>query len=211
MAIPNLRPDPAPAPQWTRLRLGLLGLAAALVAGLVLLVGGALDRAVSQPAFLQAALGERAPQVSLVRAPTAGTTVRLREGGYHVDSGSFELGLRSVDDAGADGLERYEDGVGRRTSYGWEVSTVTRSRTEQFLTVARRQGQKTWRWELETLDLTPRVGADGRITFVHDDGLITSPAYLDAVRILAEDRREVSPKVLGWSVAQTAGRWLLEL
>ena len=195
------------------MKLAAIALVVAIAAGLVLFAGSSSDRPVEQAPFLQDALGERAPAAPLLRTPAPGTTVQLREGGYRVESGALDIGLRSIDSAlgGADELERFADGVTRRTSYGWESVTVTPSRTEQFLTVARHQGRETWRWELTTLDLSPRVGADGRITFARPNGLVSETTYLDRVRILDGERRDVTPAGLSWSVARSGGRWWLEL
>ena len=43
---------------------------------------------------------------------------------------------------------RYSHGVARTTSFGRETVVVTPEKTEQFMTVDRRQGAKTWRWRL---------------------------------------------------------------
>ena len=60
---------------------------------------------------------------------------------------------------------------------------MSEDRTEQFLTVGKRQGVKRWRWQLETLDLTPRVGGDGTVGFI-DDGRLSDRLVLEPVRIL---------------------------
>ena len=158
----QLRRKAPPACAWTHLHLVALAAVATLAGGFAILAGGALEHDPPQVEFLQEALGAPRSGAPLERRPTAGTVVRLAPGGYRVRAGGMTVGLSS-ENADGSKLERFDRGVARRTEYGWEAVTVSPERTEQYLTVARRQGPKTWRWQLSTLDLVPRVGADGAV------------------------------------------------
>ena len=88
---------------------------------------------------------------------------------------------------------------------------MTPAKTEQFLTVVERQGPKTWRWQLKSLNLTPRVGDDGAVGFIRNGRLMSDVAYIEPVRILDELGKDVTPDDARWSVAESGGRWFLEL
>ncbi|MHB1243941.1 MAG: hypothetical protein ACYC1P_11185, partial [Gaiellaceae bacterium] len=188
----------------------LVGIALAAALGAILLAGAATRREAPQVEFLQRALGEPAPAAALTRTPGPDTVVRLRAGGYDFRRGRVSVGLRSAA-ADTSELEPHANGASRRTPYGWEAVTVTPERTEQFLTVVERQGRKTWRWQLATLDLTPRVGDDGAVAFIGDGRLLSDVAYIEPVRILDALGADVTPAGARWSVAASGGRWFLEL
>ncbi len=78
---------------------------------------------------------------------------------------------------------------------------MTPAKTEQFLTVVERQGPKTWRWHLKSLNLTPRVGDDGAVGFIRNGRLMSDVAYIEPVRILDELGQDVTPDDARWSVA----------
>ena len=182
----------------------------AALLGAALLAGAALRRETPQVEFLQQALGEPVASAPLTRKPDANTVVQLHQNGYSLDRGAVSVGLRSTD-SGAGGLERRANGVSRRTAYGWEAVTVTPAKTEQFLTVVERQGPKTWRWHLKSLNLTPRVGDDGAVGFIRNGRLMSDVAYIEPVRILDELGKDVTPDGARWSVAESGGGWFLEL
>ncbi|MBA2460941.1 MAG: hypothetical protein H0V45_04110, partial [Actinobacteria bacterium] len=206
---PNLRRTAHPNPGRAFLRHVLLLGVAALAVGLAVIVGNVLDRRPPQVEFLQEALGERQARSLLERRPEAGTVVRLEPGGYRVHAAGLTIGLRAeTSDRGE--LESFDRGAARRTEYGWEAVTVASDRTEQFLTVGERQGRRRWRWELATLDLVPRVGADGAVGFIRN-GRLSDRLVLEPVRILDGEARDVTPRGLRWSVSGSAGRWWLEL
>jgi hypothetical protein len=205
----DLRRTAHPACAWTHLRLVALAAIAALAGGVSVLVGGSAERDATQVGFLQQALGARG-EVSLARHVAAGTVVELAPGGYRVRNGAMSVGLRTEQVEGQAKLERFERGVSRRTEFGWEAITVSPRRTEQFLTVVRRQGPKTWRWQLSTLDLVPRVGDDGAVAFIRDGRLLTD-LWLAPPRILDEDRNEITPAGVHWAVEQGRDGWSLAL
>ena len=91
--------------------------------------------------------------------------VRLQPGGYSVAGPAGSLGLRAVQHGGA--IVRHANGVSQTTDFGSAAVVVDSERTEQFLTVKRRQGKHTWRWQLDT-SLVPSVGIDGAVVFLSD-------------------------------------------
>ena len=187
-----------------------LAVLALVVLASALFAGAALRRNPAQVEFLEQALGAPTTSAPLTRHPDAETRVELRPGGYQVERGSFSVGLRSTA-AVESSLDLFEHGASRRTPYGWEAVTVSGARTEQFLTVVERQGRTTWRWELETLDLTPRVGDDGAVGFIRDGRLLSDVAFIEPVRVLDERGEDVTPDRARWSVVASGGRWFLEL
>ncbi len=204
----KLRREAPPACAWTYLRLVALAAVAALACGMSIFAGSTVDRETPQVGFLQQALGTRG-DASLARRVAAGTVVELAPGGYRVRSGAAAVGLHA-EHVGEAKLERFERGVSRRTEFGWEAVTVSPNRTEQFLTVARRQGPKTWRWQLSTLDLVPRVGADGAVAFIRD-GRLLSELWIAPPRVLDANRNEITPAGVHWAVEQGREGWSLAL
>src|SRR5688572_20553279 len=205
----DLRPSNRPA-RAGAIRARSLALLVLVATAAAFLAGAALRRETPQVEFLQRALGEPAADAPLTRRPDAQTRVELSTGGYGLERSSVSVALRST--AGGDSeLEPFAHGASRRTPYGWEAVTVSPARTEQFLTVTERQGVSTWRWELETLDLTPRVGDDGAVAFIRDGRLLSDVAFIEPVRILDEDGEDVTPTGARWSVVESGGRWFLDL
>ncbi len=205
----ELRPSNRPA-RAGGLRVHVRAVLALVALLAVFLAGAALRREAPQVEFLQEALGEPAATAPLTRRPDEQTRVELHPGGYTLERGRVSVGLRSTVAADTD-LSAFANGASRRTPYGWEAVTVGRAKTEQFLTVVERQGSKTWRWELETLDLTPRVGDDGAVGFIRGGRLLSDVAFIEPVRILDGAGDDVTPTDARWAVTETAGRWYLEL
>ena len=207
--IPKTAAHRSPIPGGVTVRHALL---LGIAAGATLLavgVGNTLHPRPAQVEFLQAALGEPTKTQSFERRPGAGTVVRVEPGGYRVQSAGLTVGLRAAN-AGRGELQGFEHGAARRTEYGWEAVTVSEDRTEQFLTVGKRQGERRWRWQLDTPDLIPRVGGDGTVGFV-DDGRLSDRLVLEPVRILDARRRDVTPDGLRWQVEESDGTWWLAL
>ena len=160
------------------------------------------------PRPLAAALGARQPDASLTRRPAKGVTVRLGRRGMSVSRPEGRVSLA----AGARGSKawtKYENGVARPTPFGRETVVVTPSKAEQFLTVDRRQGTKTWSWRLDAGSKIPRVGDDGAVAFLADHEL--SSMHVEPVAIMDGSGRQVTPKGLRWSVRQSRHGWLLQL
>src|SRR6266571_368379 len=99
-------------------------------------------------AFLTRELGSPLSSAPLVRTPARGVTVTVRKDGYRVTRNGHALSLTSSVTGGA--WRSYEHGARRSTSAGHETILVRGDSAEEFLTVSHHQGQRTWRWRLDT-------------------------------------------------------------
>src|SRR5689334_20157106 len=169
----HLRPagdlSPAQQPGRSSLRQTIaLGLLAAIF-GLLALAGvRAVQPGGVAPRPLAAALGARQPDASLTRRPAKDVSVRIGRRAMSVTrSGGGRVSLRTTT-PGSAAWTRFENGVERPTPFGRETVVVTPARTEQFLTVDRRQGPRTWSWRLDSGRTIPRVGDDGAVAFLAD-------------------------------------------
>jgi hypothetical protein len=212
----------------TKRRLGAV-LAAGLVAGILLFGadGGSLSRETSAPlltpldattqrdetpervsTFLTRALGS--PRTSGLALKGVGRLdISIEpEGGYTFTRGDASVSL-AAEGTGPEDWDWYSNGATRRTPFGAETIIVTPRLTEQFLTVERREGLKTWRWNLRAPGLTPRLAEDGTLEFMTVDG--SSSLVLLPVRILDGDGTDVGPARLRWSLDREGSRWWLEL
>ncbi|MEK6275346.1 MAG: Ig-like domain-containing protein [Actinomycetota bacterium] len=147
--------------------------------------------------LLSERLGTPSPDAALARRPAQGVGVRIDRAGFHVTGRNSAVSLRSVGSSSSR-WARYSHGTARSTSFGRETVVVTPEKTEQFLTVERHQGTKTWRWRLTSPGLTPRLGADGAIAFLGGHKL--AAMHVEPVAILDERGQAVTPKGLGWSL-----------
>src|SRR3954470_8569879 len=114
-------------------------------------------------AYLTRELGPPLGSASLVRRPERGISVDVgKRSGFSVaraGGGSITLSAKG---AGRAPWQHFANGVMRRTPFGHETVTVGPGQAEQFLTVARRQGARTWEWNLGTT-LEPRSLPNGTI------------------------------------------------
>ena len=154
------------------------------------------------------ALGAPKPDAPLARRPAEGVKVRIDRKGFQI---AGEHGRVSIASAAPSSSRwaRYAHGAARPTSFGRETVVVTPEKTEQFLTVERRQGRKTWQWQLASAGQTPRVGDDGAIAFLERHRL--APMRVEPVAILDERGKDITPEGLRWSVAQGRHGWVLKL
>ena len=200
-------PRPAPAVSLRNRAVALLAVVAALTAGLLVLAGQAARPA--PPSFLAEALGAPRDSASLVRTPTTDVAVQIRSTGYSVAHKGGSVVLSPV--LGSTGAwKRFDGGVVRRTPFGTETITVDSERAEQYLTVERSQGVRTWRWLLDTSRLTPRLGRDGAIELRSAAGR-SSDLRISPVQILDELGRSVTARGLRWQLAERGGKTYLEL
>jgi hypothetical protein len=164
--------------------------AAAVFLAVVVLAGvGKLDTGV--PGFLEDALGPEKAAAPMERKPATGVDVRIHERGYTVSHWGVSVSVVSQDVGGAQ-WRRHVHGVTRETDFGTETIVVNGRKTEEFLTVTKRQGEKTWRWKLATR-LHPRLGRDGAVTVLDRDG------------------KDVTPDGLRWSLEEGSTGWWLAL
>ena len=155
------------------------------------------------------ALGAPKPDAPLARRPAEGVKVRIDRKGFQV---AGEHGRVSIASAAPSSSRwaRYAHGAARPTSFGRETVVVTPEKTEQFLTVERRQGPKTWQWQLGSAGKIPRVGDDGAIAFLEGQHKLAA-MHVEPVAILDERGQDITPEGLRWSVAQGRDGWVLKL
>jgi hypothetical protein len=174
----------------------------------VMLVGlGQLDR--SEPPFLSDALGPEESGAPLERTPAPGVGVRIHTEGYTVTRWGDSVSVVGEDVGGAK-WRRHVHGVTRTTDFGAETIIVDGDRTEEFLTVTKRQGERTWRWKLATR-LLPRLGRDGSVSFLDPTHRRVTGLVVDPVRILDEDGRDVTPDGLRWGLEDQGSSWWVTL
>src|SRR5215208_283862 len=134
-----------------------LVLAAAVVAATQLAkLRGDDERTPVTSSFLAEALGVPRASAPLVRKPAKDVQVRIDRAGYDVRQRSGSLSLASTA-ASSRPWRRFADGAQRTAPFGKETITVGPQRTEQFLTVTKRQGLRTWTWRLDTTTLKPSL------------------------------------------------------
>jgi large repetitive protein len=183
-----------------------LGLLAFAFLPAFMLIGRGEDA--SRPRLMVAELGAPRPDAPLERRPTHGVAVHLDRSGFEVAGREATVSLAGIGpDGGA--WTRYDAGVERKTSFGRETIVVTPAKTEQFLTVERHQGPKTWRWRLDSDGLAPRVGADGAVGFFAGRRLLGM--HVEPVTLLDASGYDVTPDKLRWSLGRDRTGWLLEL
>ncbi|HEY6962876.1 MAG TPA: invasin domain 3-containing protein, partial [Gaiellaceae bacterium] len=124
-----------------------------------------------------------------------GARVELAPQAVAVSAGGRRVSLST---AGRGAWQRYANGVRRTTSFGHESVVVTPQKAEQFLTVTRAQGTRTWRWKLASHGLTPRIGDDGAVGFL--DGHVLSHVSIAPPKILDGAGRDVTPAGTHWTL-----------
>ena len=187
----------------------LLALAATVVLA-VLQLGGSGGQVVplSASTFLAKALGEPQAVAPPHRNQGEDIVVRIGAAGYTVVHGENSISLAAAD-RGTGDWRRFVNGVSRPAAFGAETITVERRKTEQYLTVERRQGDRTWKWELGASGLEPSSTAEGSVVFREGGGL----ADLRILPVAIFDRagRDITPSGLRWSLAREGSSWWLEL
>ena len=156
--------------------------------------------------FLRAALGTEGGNSTYV--PVTGVEVELGDSGYVVRNPTGTISLASEDAAGGN-WNRFERGAVRSTPFGSESVVVTSTRTEQFLTVRERQGERTWRWRLGTGKLKPKLRVDGSVLVTA--GADSAGLRIPPVAILDGAGRDVTPAKASWKLDRSGGEWFLAL
>ena len=187
-----------------------------VVIGAVVAIGLASDELADRSAhaatsapFLDQALGAPRSDAALVTNPSRGVTVRLHADGYSVT----KRGQGTIELAGAGPAtpwSRFTRGVRRRTTFGSETIAVGPDRTEEFLTVARHQGTRTWRWKVRTSTFGVRASGSGAVSLSVPG---TAPVLeIAPVRILDAAGVARTPPGARWTVRRAgAHSWWLEL
>ena len=165
------------------------------------------SRPASAPStFVDRALGAPSPDASLERRLATGATLAVDGRGVAARVGSATIGLASSG-AGHGAWQRYGGGVTRATSFGRESILFGINRAEQFLTVARRQGTRTWRWQLDATHGVPHLDAGGGVSFAGAGSL--AGLRILPVAILDRSGRDVTPAGLRWSLDRQGSGWVL--
>ena len=143
------------------------------------------------------------------RTPAPGVDVRINPEGYTVSHWGASVSVVAEDVGGAK-WRNHVHGVTRETEFGSETIVVDGARTEKFLTVTERQGEKTWRWKLATR-LVPRLGNDGAVSFADSRTNHVTSLVIDPVQILDRSGKEITPEGLSWELEKADSGWWLTL
>ena len=135
--------------------------------------------------------------------------MRINAEGYTVSHWGASVSVVSEDVGGAR-WRNHVHGVTRETEFGSETIVVDGARTEKFLTVTERQGEKTWRWKLATR-LVPRLGDDGAVSFADTETNHVTSLVIDPVQILDRSGKEITPEGLSWELEKSDTGWWLTL
>src|ERR1043165_10184999 len=146
-------------------------------------------------AYLTRELGSPLSSAALVRqpartSPALGGKLEIRRGGLKVtaDQGTLPLRFR-----GSAPWRQFANGVAGPTPFGREAITFGVNRVEQSLLVDRKQGTRSWKWNLGS-NLAPRLARDGSVRFGR------SALRILPVAILDRTGRDIPPAGLRWTV-----------
>src|SRR3990172_1129112 len=120
------------------------------------------------PGSPAAALGSAEQGAPLERRPADGVEVGLTPSGYAVSLDAGASAALVFETAGE--WQRFEGGAFRPTEFGSETVTIGPRLTEQYLTVERRPGLRTWRWRIDAPGLEPVLARSGRVDLVSPAG-----------------------------------------
>lgn len=191
-----------------RLRLLALGVVAGSLA-LGLADAGQRSNAVAErsasSAWLASAVGRPTAPTPVERRIDARTHVRLGGAGIAVRAGRTRAELAAQGVGAAGRWQAHANGVTRSTSFGHETIVVGRGFAEDFLTIARRQGTRTWSWRIGG-NVTPAFAGRGVVLLRGARNLAVLP-----VRIYDARHRDVTPHGVRWSLARSGGTSLLQL
>ena len=154
--------------RWHRIVLaGTLCALLACTAGLIVLAGsdvGTKSATRATTRVVDRALGTHERNTSLRRNPARGLEVNITPHGFTYDAGSG--GTIALSGVGIEGKAQtsYANGTLRHTSFGSEAVAVNGEKAEEFLTVDKKLGPRTWRWRLDT-PLEARVSDRGWVGF----------------------------------------------
>jgi len=189
------RPTPAgarPHPRSAAVALAVAFLAIAVVA--VASFAAHLETATrgpeGVPTYVASQLGARrssaAPAGGGIHAHVAGGGATARVAGHDISLASVSPGARA--------WRQYDHGAVRTTAFGHEAITTSPGAFQQFTTVERHQGVRTWRWNIASSTLEPRLRADGSVALLADGQ--PSGLVIPAVMILDAGGRSVKPGVV---------------
>ena len=175
----------------------LVAVAVAAGASAALLAGSVLRHETPRVEFLEQALGEPARTAPLHQSLPTGERFRIRDRALVAETDFGSIALEPIGLTRGAEWTRAEHGVTRRTSFGQRTLVLDGTKAEEFLTIERRQGVRTWRWKLDT-KLDPSLRGDGRVTLVdHASG---GTIEIAPVKILDAGGDDVTPAGLRWTV-----------
>ncbi|MDX6487328.1 MAG: hypothetical protein QOF43_2481, partial [Gaiellaceae bacterium] len=161
-------------------------------------------------AFLTRELGPPLDSDSLVRSPAPGIKVALgASSGFTVARNGGGKVTLTTRDSGASDWRHFKHGATRPTPFGVETITVGPGQAEQYLTVTKRQGVRTWEWNLGT-NLNPHSRTNGSVDLVGVKGSVPEFQVLP-VSILDSEGKSVTPAGLRWKLQKRGGSWKLKL
>ena len=167
-------------------------------------------RAHDASVFLTRELGPPLDRAPLVRTPSPTINVGLvRSGGLTVArKGGGKLTL-TTRDSGLAHWGHFTHGASRKTPFGSEIVTVAPGQVEQYLAVAKRQGTRTWEWNLGT-NLNPEPRSNGSVDLFETNR--SAPEFqILPVRILDREGKSITPAGLRWKLQKRGHSWRLRL
>ena len=144
---------------------------------------------------------------SLTRT-SGGLRTQLRGDSLSVGSGSAAITLTSTAQRGG-AWTRHRSGATRKTRFGSQAVVFATGLAEEFFVVDRRLGRRTWQWRLEPGRWTPRIGADGGVSFGAAGTL--GPLAIQPPQIFDRRGRDVTPTGTRWALRRVGGVWRLQL
>ncbi len=188
----------------------LLALAATAVFAASQLARQGSKTPTSAPRFLATVLGPRQTDAQLRRSLPHGWSAGVEKSeGFGASKRGSRLTL-AVAGAGGGSWNGFRHGVSRQTPFGLQTVTTFPGTTEEFLTVSKRQGAKTWHWGLGlSRELKLTTSHDGRVFA----GTSAEPQRFQIlpVKILDAKGHDVTPAGARWQIAKSAGRQELTL
>jgi hypothetical protein len=183
----------------------VLAVTAAVAFGIVQLAG--TRYAVSKtgtPVSVLKQLGPVQPSAGLVHRPSKGLKVAIHKGGFGLSTSEGAVGLLSASATTGGAWTKHANGATRTTPFGGETVAVTPSGAEQYLTVRKQQGKRTWRWQLTT-KFDTRETSTGWVGFFDRMSNRLESVAIPPVQILDARGREITPKGARW-VLETTGK-----
>ncbi|MDQ1703278.1 MAG: trimeric autotransporter adhesin, partial [Frankiaceae bacterium] len=190
----------------SRAILGLALATAVLLAGLS--ATGKLRSSTGRAPVVSRALGPQDPGFTLDRRWDALTRVSISTKGLHVRHAGVSVALTAAG-AGSAGWTSHRFGVDRPTPFGRESIVVAAPRTEEYLTVTRHVGSRTWQWQLASGLSRPQLEPDGSISFVRagrQAGVRVLPPL-----VFAADGRDITPAGAHWTLERSGSATTLAL
>ena len=194
---PARRSSVSPALRWVPAAACAVGLIGVLALGI-----GVRPASSAELTYVSAALGSADAKASLTRVER-GVRSAVDVNGISVSVGSSRVSLASADQRSGT-WNVIVAGSYRSTSFGRQTVLFAPQVIEEFLTVRTRTGPKLWRWRLDSGSLTPRLGADGGVSFGTNH--VLSRLAITPAKIFDAAGRDVTPARTRWSLRQRRER-----